>query len=1566
MFGGGSGTNVIETKLTASGADAVAAEFSQAAASSKKFKTAVAGLGTGLAAVSAGGIAKATQAAVDFESQMAEVQKVTSEAVADEMSGKIQQMAKDIPLTTKKLASLTEQAGRFGVEGTKNIKEFTRNVAKMATATDLTADEAGTAFAKLSTLTKTPIPQTENLGSAINELSNTAAASSSEITDTMLRASGTLTQLGMSTTDIVALSGAMNEVSSSARRAGSGLRRVGQEIKNPKKVSDFAAALGITSQKFRSLRDNSPIKLFKMMAKEMANNTEKGKALRKQFSTYSRKTLSSLGQNIEGVNDALETSSKAFEENTSLQREFAIQSKTAANQLKLLKNSITVVAQESGGVFLPAFAAIISVIKDGINAFSDFNSALNGVPGAVVLVSGVIGGLTTAFTALQGTIAASSIYTLGSVFLAVLGPVSAVAAAVAALAAAWQKDFAGIRSATTRVAKSVKKYIGGIATFAFDELSGKVDAAKGVFKGFVSGIEGPISRFVQLVSGKMVGAVQGFASYMEPTIVALSTDWENHGTAVSRAIEGGYGAIAGVVKTALGAFRSVVDAATAGATEAWNRHGNMVTRYLKIGYTAALKAVKAVTGAIGSAVANVTARINALWQKHGAGLQDSIGNPYRMIRTTVLGVLDTLFGGIVDVAQKMRVLWYEHGSAVKKAITTAYNAVGGVALAALRELAAGVQSVLTRVRGVWNKHGTAVQNTVTTAYKKLKTIALNAVGQVVTTVKTSLTNVTKLWNKHGTAVKQAATQAYQKAVSLMQGRVQAFVTVVTGTLNRATSLWNRHGKQVKTSIQQAVSSLSPYQAAVASFIPTLAAWATKTGVVTSSLSGLTAGISTGVLPSVSSLGTLITGTLVPALGVKLVGAAKSVVTTLATFAGKTNIAKQAALVFGQKVTVLGGIVSNLKTKASAAGSVLKTVLTAGLTAAKGAVTRLLGPLAGPLFTAFSKLSGIVKRVAGVISSKFIGSIVSSMSRIGPLIARVGSLGSTIGLLTNPIGIAVAAVAGLWLAWKTNFMNIQNKTQQVLDAITAAFNGNSTELKGIVKRTLQAIQDFWNNKLKPVIQTTKTVLDKVGQVFIDTLQFINTNIVQPALQGLLDLWETHGEELKTSVNQLFNFLKGIFKVGAGAILKIWQRWGDEIQAVAKFVIDAVGSVIKTGLDVILTSFNVITDLMAGKWKSALNKILDLGKRIFGGIIDFVKKWGGKLVDYLVTMLSDALQAFIDWGQEIIFGSLIPDIFSAILDFIKNWGGDLLSTLGDALQQGLDAIVSFTEDALSTVQKWGGNVITAVQTMGGEFVSAIKTLATEAFNRISQFISNALSAIQKWGGNVVKAVRTMGGDVVTAIKNMVSDVLGKLGELFRKGKSKVKSLKKKVVGKIESMRTKVFNAVKGMVDDVLGKIDELKSGGVEKVKGMYESVVGGSIIPDMRKESVAEMERMKGEGVGELANLAQGGMSEMDRLHSGAGRAAARMKKGVAKQMSGLSGAVGKEMARAGDVAESEMARMARLTEDAPGVAAAAAAGGGTVNITNIEVNAEVNANSYEEGGDAARAMEDEFDSYLSKN
>lgn len=330
-------------------------------------------------ALAAKGFSVAIDAASDFEDAMVEVQKVTDEATAAKVADEVRELARTIPLTQEKLAGIAADAARFGVKGPEDIRNFTETVAKMASATDLSADEAGQAFAKIANLTGTPVSKIENLGSSINTLSNNFATSSSEIVDGMLRSSAALTQFGLSNTEIAGLQASLNEVSESSERAGTRLRRVAQELMDPDAAEDIANALGMTPEAFREMREEAPLQLIMKMVEAFREGGSTADALRGQLSTTSRQALAGLAQNAEGLNRALDLSAESFEENTSLQREFDAATDTFNSRLKLLKNRLHDVAITVGNVLLPPTTRLLEGINDLFDTVGRADGAVAGL-----------------------------------------------------------------------------------------------------------------------------------------------------------------------------------------------------------------------------------------------------------------------------------------------------------------------------------------------------------------------------------------------------------------------------------------------------------------------------------------------------------------------------------------------------------------------------------------------------------------------------------------------------------------------------------------------------------------------------------------------------------------------------------------------------------------------------------------------------------------------------------------------------------------------------------------------------------------------------------------------------------------------------------------------------------------------------------------------------------------------------------------------------------------------------------------------------------------------------------
>lgn len=484
------------------------------------FKTAVGVAGGALAAFSGGALATATSAAADFEQAMVEVEKVTSEATAAALSTEIRELARRIPIAQNELAKIAATAGRLGVSGTENIREFTEVTAKMAEATDLASEEAADAFARMSTLMELPIQDVEKLGSAINELSNNMAASAGEIVDAATRSSGVLTQLGLSSETILSLNGAMNEVSASSRLAGTQLRRFAQEIRDPGKVQDLAGALGMTAEEFKTMRSESPLELIEQMVSAFAEGGEKADLLRSTLGTTSRQTLSKLAQNWSSVEEGVEMANEQFTEATSLQREFEAATSTFNAKMRQTMNILRDNAIAIGNVLLPHLTDLLTRVNEFLRSGDSLLGQLSAQEKAWGLVGGAVAGV--------GLLLAGF----------VSGPLGAAVAGAAALGYAWKTNLGGIREATRQDVGAV------VSTF-------------------------------QKARAILLPTVRS-------TLGQLQTAWRTHGAGIVRDVRWAFTQVVGVVRSVLTFLtNNLILPLLKRLTKVWNTHlGDLVDEYV--------------------------------------------------------------------------------------------------------------------------------------------------------------------------------------------------------------------------------------------------------------------------------------------------------------------------------------------------------------------------------------------------------------------------------------------------------------------------------------------------------------------------------------------------------------------------------------------------------------------------------------------------------------------------------------------------------------------------------------------------------------------------------------------------------------------------------------------------------------------------------------------------------------------------------------------------------------------------------------------------------------------------
>jgi TP901 family phage tail tape measure protein len=305
------------------------------------------------------GIVGSTKAFMDFEDAMANVRKTTG-------------FTKEQITVLGELASIAATAGQLGITGQKNILSFTETVAKMTTAFDMSADSVAIAAAKLTNIYNIPIEQVGNLGSAINVLGNTTAASESQLMAFSMSLGPTGQQLGFTATEALSLGASMVSIGMDASAAGTRLNRAFSMI--GQNLDELASFMGVTTEEFTASFEEMPMETFMGVLEKLSRVEGKLKAntvASQLFNEIGAKAIKGLTGDLDGLRTNLKNSADGFKANTSLSEEFAAKTDTLKARFQLLKNSITSLLIDIGGELAPTLNSIIEGFRNILPAVKD-------------------------------------------------------------------------------------------------------------------------------------------------------------------------------------------------------------------------------------------------------------------------------------------------------------------------------------------------------------------------------------------------------------------------------------------------------------------------------------------------------------------------------------------------------------------------------------------------------------------------------------------------------------------------------------------------------------------------------------------------------------------------------------------------------------------------------------------------------------------------------------------------------------------------------------------------------------------------------------------------------------------------------------------------------------------------------------------------------------------------------------------------------------------------------------------------------------------------------------------
>lgn len=431
----------------------------------------------GVTAPIVAGAGLVVKAAIDYESAFAGVKKTVDETASvsyQKLSDGIRQMAKELPASAVEIANVAEVAGQLGIKA-EDILTFSRTMIDMGESTNLSAEEAATAIAKIANILGLTSDEYGRFGASVVDLGNNFATTEKDIVEMTNRLAAGGKLAGLTAPEILGLATAMSSVGIEAEAGGTAMTQTLTAIGNAVSLTTkdsaddlalIAKVAGTTSEEFQKAWKEKPAEALQAFIKGLNTAREQGAnmdaILMKLGMTGVRQgnMLKSLALSSDKMSAAVERSNQAWKDNTALTNEANKRYETTESQLKMFRNQLTDIAIEFGGPLIKALRSGLDAVKPWLTNLADlakkFSSlsteqqqniikwglmaaalgpALNILGGGVTVVGGfakAIGGLSKGIGFLSGSI--RYLKDLGSVtngLKTVAGSAGAVETAVA-------------------------------------------------------------------------------------------------------------------------------------------------------------------------------------------------------------------------------------------------------------------------------------------------------------------------------------------------------------------------------------------------------------------------------------------------------------------------------------------------------------------------------------------------------------------------------------------------------------------------------------------------------------------------------------------------------------------------------------------------------------------------------------------------------------------------------------------------------------------------------------------------------------------------------------------------------------------------------------------------------------------------------------------------------------------------------------------------------------------------------------------------------------------------------
>lgn len=688
------------------------------------------------------GMGTAIKSSIEWEQALAGVAKTTnmSGSELNKMGNEITKMSNTMPFAATEIAGVAEAAGQLGIKK-QDITSFTRTMMNLGVATNLTADEAATEFARFANAANMPIKDVDRLGSTVVALGNSTATTEKEIVEMAQRLAGAGAQAGFSSDEIMSVSAAMSSVGIEAEAGGTAMTQIWNKMtkavaEGGDTLDSFAKTAGVSGKEFAQIWENNPSKALSMFVKGLGETEGGAKGVLKALDDVGIKgireadTIRRMANNHQVLDKALKTGSEGWKENSALTNEANIRYETMGSKLKMLKNTFINFTRTIGD----AVAPIVSFLADK---------------------------LTGLFEHLQGTSNATKIAIAAFTLLGVAIPPLIVATGVLAHSIVGISEAMKLLNATKGGAKFFSLFNGGIKGILpkIGQLLTKIP----LIGGLMTSLAGPVGIVIGVIAALTAGIV-----YLWKT----NDSFRNFVINAWNAIKNSAIAVFGFIKPYI---INIWDGIKNSSIAIWNT--------LK---TAAKVTWNAIKFAVQHPIQALKNIISGIWNF----IKANSLNTWNLIKTGILNIVKSLVSLVRASFNGLKAFFTMLWSFIKNNSIKAWLAIKNSVLAIIRNFVTLSKHNFAVLKGFLSALWTSIKNTAIKLWTALKIGVLTIIRVLVSTSRNILNTlknfITRLWQsikaisiRTWTAIKNGVINAIKgmyNGVRKILANLKAFIT----------------------------------------------------------------------------------------------------------------------------------------------------------------------------------------------------------------------------------------------------------------------------------------------------------------------------------------------------------------------------------------------------------------------------------------------------------------------------------------------------------------------------------------------------------------------------------------------------------------------------------------------------------------------------------------------------------------------------------------------------------------------------------------------------------------------